>query len=116
MALRDLLRTREGGPTLYRRQWAETSDPLVAEARAQTLAIQQLQLWLRLVYSALALAVLLAYWGLSDRQNLALGIAGAVLCVPALVAVVELRTGIRNGRSNVEAMLKVLEQEHDPTS
>lgn len=115
MALWDLLRRNGGDPALYRRQWSETSDPLVAEARSQTLAIQQLQLWLRLAYSALALAVLLGYWGLSGRQHLVLGIAGSVLAVLFFAVVVVLRTGIRNGRRNVEAMLKVLEGERDIT-
>ena len=38
---------------LYRREWAETNNPLVNEARAQTLALQRLQVWLRLAYAAL---------------------------------------------------------------
>lgn len=109
MALRDLLRSREGSPTLYRQPWSETSNPLVAEARSQTLAIQQLQLWLRLAYSALALAALLAYWGFSDNQNVAVGIVSVALCAIALMVVIVLRTGIRNGRANVEAMLRELE-------
>ena len=108
MALRDLLRSREGRPTLYRQPWSETSNPLVAEARSQTLAIQQLQLWLRLAYSALALAALLGYWGFTDGKSIPAGIAGVVLGVFSLAVVIILRTGIANGRRNVEAMLETL--------
>lgn len=112
MAFWDSLRKHGEKPALYRQQWAETSNPLVAEARSQTLAIQQLQLWLRLAYSALALAVLMGYWGFVDGGNTVVGILGVVLCMPALIAVIVLRTGIRNGRQNVEAMLRTLESEH----
>lgn len=115
MALRDLQRMRDRVPTLHRQPWSETSNPLVVEARSQTLAIQQLQLWLRLAYSALALSVLLGYWGLSDNRHVVLGVIGVVLSVIALAVVVVLRTGIRNGRANVEAMLKVLENSRDTT-
>jgi hypothetical protein len=108
MAFRDLLRSDGKGPKLYRRPWSETDNPLVAEARAQTRAIQQLQLWLRLAYSALALAALLGYWGFTDGKSIPAGIAGVVLGVFSLAVVIILRTGIANGRRNVEAMLETL--------
>lgn len=97
-------------PSLYRRAWQETTDPLVVEARAQTLALQKLQLWLRLAYSVLALSVLLAAWGVSEGGGTAATIAGAVLSLLALACVLVLRTGIDHGRKNVNAMLATLEQ------
>ena len=109
MALRDLFVSGDGKPKLYRQAWSETSDPLVAEARSQTLAIQRLQIWLRLAYSVLALAALLGYWGFTDGHSIVLGVVGVVLGCLALAIVMVLRTGIRNGRHNVEAMLQVLE-------
>lgn len=111
MALKDLLRPNGEKLTLHRRAWSETSNPLVIEARAQTLAIQRLQIWLRLAYSVLALAVLLGYWGFTTEGKLPFGVLGAVIGVLAFVVVVILRTGIGNGRRNVEAMLEVLESE-----
>jgi|GEM_PF-510178 len=113
MALRDLFVSSDGKPKLYRQAWSETSDPLVAEARSQTLAIQRLQLWLRLAYSALALAALLAYWGFTDGHSIVLGVVGSVLGSLALGVVMVLRTGIRNGRNNVEAMLRALEAKRE---
>ena len=109
MGLREAFRGKDGEPSLYRRAWKETDNPLVVEARAQTLAIQKLQLWLRLAYSVLALAVLLGYWGFQEGGGLVAGIAGVVIGVLALVCVLVLRTGINNGRKNVNAMLESLQ-------
>ena len=109
MGLRDALRTREGEPSLYRHAWQETNNPLVVEARAQTLAIQKLQLWLRLAYSVLALAVLLGYWGFVEHGGLVAGVAGVVMGIIALACVLVLRLGIGNGRKNVNAMLEALQ-------
>lgn len=110
MKLRELLRDKDGKPTLYRRAWQETDDPLVAEARAQTLAIQRLQLWLRLAYSALALGTLLAYWGFAEHGGTVAGVCGVIVGGLALVCVLVLRTGIAHGRNNVNAMLQDLEK------
>ena len=97
-------------PSLYRHAWTQTDNPLVAEARAQTLALQRLQLWLRLAYSVLALAALLGYWGFAEGGGLVAGVAGAIVGVAALCCVLVLRTGIAHGRTNVQAMLATLEQ------
>ena len=108
MGLRETLRGKANIPSLYRRPWQETDDPLVAEARAQTLAIQRLQLWLRLAYSVLALAVLLGYWGFSEGGSTVAGVCGVIVGVFALACVLVLRTGIAHGRKNVNAMLDAL--------
>lgn len=108
MSLMDALRGAAREPSLYRREWQQTDNPIVAEARAQTLAIQRLQIWLRLAYSALALAVLLGYWGLAQGNAPVLGVIGVVMGVFALICVFVLRTGIAHGRQNVEAMLDAL--------
>ena len=109
MSFRDMLRPGGKRLELYRKRWSETDDPLVAEARSQTLAIQQLQLWLRLAYSALAVAVLLGYWGFVDGHSTVAGVIGCILGLLSLFIVIVLRTGIANGRKNVEAMLSELE-------
>lgn len=116
MGLRDMLRRGGDGPSLYRRAWTETDDPLVAEARAQTLAIQRLETWLHLAYSALALAALLGYWGFAEGGGLVPGVVGVVIGVLALACVLVLRTGIANGRANVNAMLSELERRKETTS
>ena len=110
MSILDSLRGSDGQPAIYRRAWEASDDPLVNEAREQTLALQRLQLWLRLGYSALAIGVLLAYWGFTEGSNVVLGVIGVVLGVLAFVCVVVLRTGISHGRANVNAMLDELEQ------
>ena len=107
MRILDSLRGSDGQPAIYRRAWEASDDPLVNEAREQTLALQRLQLWLRLGYSALAIGVLLAYWGFTEGSNVVLGVIGVVLGVLAFVV---LRTGISHGRANVNAMLDELER------
>jgi hypothetical protein len=102
-------RKKSGEKQLYRRKWTETSNPLVAEARAQTLAIQRLQIWLRLGYAVLAIAVLMGYYGFSNEGFLPLGIVGVVLGILSFVVVAVLRVGIGNGRKNVNAMLEELQ-------
>lgn len=116
MGLREALRGKYGERAIYRRAWQETDDPLVAEARAQTLAIQRLQTWLRLAYSALALAPLLGYWGFASGGGVAFGVCGIILGILALVCVIVLRTGIAHGRTNVNAMLEELERRKTPYS
>ena len=94
---------------LYRRKWEETSNPIVQEARAQTLAIQRLLVWLRLGYAFLAAAALLCYWGCSEPVRIVPAVCGVVLGIVSLLVVIVLRSGIANGRKNVNAMLDELE-------
>lgn len=117
MGLFDALKGGANAKTLYRREWQETNNPVVREARAQTLAIQRLQVWLRLAYSVLTLAVLLGYWGFYENGGIAIGVVAAILGVLAFLVVIVLRTGIANGRKNVNAMLDSLqEQSKEATS
>ena len=109
--LSDALHDKSGERVLYRHAWQETDNPLVAEARAPTLALQRLQTWLRLAYSALALGVLLGYWGFAQDGGRVAGVAGVVVGVLALVCVLVLRRGIDHGRRNVSAMLDALERD-----
>jgi hypothetical protein len=106
MSILDSLRGSDGQPAIYRRAWEASDDPLVNEARAQTLAIQRLQVWLRLGYAVLAAAVLLAYWGFGEGGGVVAGVIGVVLGVLTLVVVIILRVGITHGRQNVNAMLE----------
>lgn len=91
---------------LYRREWKDTDNPLVEEARAQTLALQRLQVWLRLAYAMLAASFLLGYWGFAEGGGTVAGVVGAVLCVLTFAVVAVLRIGISHGRDNVNAMLE----------
>lgn len=91
---------------IHRRKWAETDNPLVIEARAQTLALQRLQVWLRLGYAVLAAGVLLAIWGFVEGGGIVAGVVGAVLSALTLAFVIVLRVGISHGRQNVNAMLE----------
>ncbi len=116
MSLRELFRRDGEGPSLYRRAWSKTDDPLVAEARSQTLAIQRLEVWLRLAYSALAGAALLTYWGFAGDGSTTFGVVGVLVAALSFACVVVLRTGIAHGRRNVMAMLDELEQRKDERS
>ena len=89
---------------IHRRKWVETDNPLVKEARAQTLALQRLQTWLRLGYAVLAAAVLLAIWGFTEGGGIVAGVVGIVLGLLTLAFVIILRVGIAHGRQNVNAM------------
>ncbi len=109
MGMREWARKSSEGPVLYRRAWSETDNPLVAEARAQTLALQRLQTWLRLAYAILAMGALLGYWGLYEGHSTAVGVVGIVLGAVTLAFVMVLRRGIAHGRQNVNAMLDVLQ-------
>jgi hypothetical protein len=100
---------------LYRRKWEETDNPLVKEARAQTLALQRLQVWLRLAYAFLAGGVLLGYWGFAEGGGLWAKILGIVIAVLSFAVVMVLRTGIDHGRRNVNAMLDELERANATT-
>jgi hypothetical protein len=107
------MKDRQGGEMrkLYRREWKPTNNPLVAEARAQTLAIQRLQIWLRLSYAVLAMAVLLGYWGFAEGGGVWACVLGIVVGLASLFVVMVLRTGIDHGRRNVNAMLEELQSE-----
>ncbi|MDO4798504.1 MAG: hypothetical protein Q4A01_10875 [Coriobacteriales bacterium] len=94
---------------LYRREWKQTDDSLVNEARAQTLALQRLQVWLRLGYALLAASFLLGYWGFAEGGGMVAGVLGIVFGVLSLIVVVVLRIGIANGRKNVNAMLEAMQ-------
>ena len=98
-----------GEKKLYRRKWVETDNPLVNEARAQTLALQRLQVWLRLAYAAIAAAVLLGYWGFVEGGGIVAGVIAIVLGVISLGVTIVLRVGIDHGRRNVNAMLDALQ-------
>ena len=94
---------------LYRREWKQTDNPLVAEARAQTLALQRLQTWLRLAYAMVAIGVLVAYWGFAENGGMVAGVIGIVFGVIAIAITIVLRVGIDHGRKNVNAMLEQLQ-------
>ena len=115
-AWHQVFRDADGTPKLYRRSWAEASDPRVAEARSQTLALQRLQTWLRLGYAALALGVLAAYWGFSEGGSVVVGVVGIVFTALSLVVVLVLRIGIDHGRRNVNAILDALIDDAQTTS
>ncbi len=94
---------------LYRRKWAPTDNPVVIEARQQTLALQRLQVWLRLAYAFISIGVLLAYWGFAQGGGLVASISGVLIAVVSFVIAMVFRVGIDHGRKNVNAMLEELE-------
>ncbi len=94
---------------LYRRKWAPSDNPLVDEARQQTLALQRLQVWLRLAYAGISIGVLVAYWGFSESGGVVFGVIGVIMAIISFAIAMVLRTGIDHGRKNVNAMLEELQ-------
>lgn len=94
---------------LYRREWEQTDNPIVNEARQQTLALQRLQTWMRLAYAGIAAGALLAYWGFTQGSNVALAVVGVIVAVLFFAIAMVFRIGISHGRKNVNAMLEHLE-------
>lgn len=81
------------------------TEELMREARLQTEAIQRLDVWLRLGYSAMAVGFLLGWWGLCGQGGVGLGILGVVLLVLGAVAALVLKVGTTRARKNVSHIL-----------
>lgn len=81
-------------------------DELIVEANMQTRAIGRLMVWQRLGYSAIALGVLLGWWGLFGSSTVALGVVGVVLLAVGAVVSAVLHRGIKNAKMNVHALMR----------
>lgn len=81
-------------------------DELVAEADMQTRAIGRLMVWQRLGYSAIALGVLLGWWGFYGSSTVALGVVGVVLLAIGVAVSLVLHRGIKNAKLNVRALMR----------
>ncbi|WP_130811064.1 hypothetical protein [Olsenella sp. Marseille-P4559] len=78
---------------------------LISEARAQTDAIQRLEVWARADYGLLALGVILGLWRFTYSGPAWAGGVGIALAVAAGALAAVFYVGIRNAKRNVEHIL-----------
>lgn len=83
---------------------------LLEEARLQQSALEQLRSWQRNAMLASSCGMVLAWWGLSSSgARLIFGIAGVLFMLLGILCAAVIGLGIRNGRRNVEQLLRAAE-------
>ncbi len=88
---------------------------LLEEARLQQGALKQLRAWQRNAMVASSCGVVLAWWGLTGgRTRLVLGIAGMLIMILGILCAAVIGLGIRNGRRNVEQLLRAAQAKEKP--
>ncbi len=87
-----------------------TPRQLLEEARQQKEALAQLGGWQRNAMLASSCGAALAWWGLTGGGvRSVLGAAGVLLTLTGVLCAALIGLGIRNGRRNVERLLKAAE-------
>lgn len=79
---------------------------LIQEARMQTEAIGLLGVWWRFAISLMTLGILLCFWSLVIQFSILRGVFGIILTVIAGSAAFLIQVGRKNGKRNVENILK----------
>lgn len=80
---------------------------LLREAQQQTDALKQLKHWMQWAMIVSSCAVALAWWGLmGEGFRFAFGIVGVVATFAGIICAALIGLGIRNGRRNVEHILR----------
>ena len=88
-----------------------TKQQLLAEAKLQQEALQQLGQWMVLAMAISTCGFALAWWGFAlSPLPVVIGPVGVVLTAVAVFCAAILGLGIRNGRRNVEHILKAAER------
>jgi len=82
---------------------------LMKEARMQTEALMRLAVWRRAALSLMALGVLLGYWSIAIHHNTVAGIIGVLAAMIAGGVAFLISVGRKNGKKNVEKILKAVE-------
>lgn len=83
---------------------------LVAEAKMQMTALRRINMWKKLAFVVSATGVALAYYGLSSTpSHLFPSILGIFLSVMGFAAAAVFNLGLKNGRRNVEKMIRVVD-------
>ena len=81
---------------------------LLREAQMQTEALMRLGVWKRAAMSFMALGILLSFWSFVIEFHIAAGIFGILLAVLAGWATFLIHVGRKNGKKNVEKILKAV--------
>jgi len=82
---------------------------LIQEAKMQTEALMRLAVWQRAALSLMALGILLGFWGFAIQENFLSGICGVLVAGVSGCAAFLIWTGRRNGKRNVDKILKAVE-------
>lgn len=84
---------------------------LTTEAQMQLFALKKISIWRSIAIAVSTLGTAITYAGLAGtNRHLFLGILGVIIILLGLGCALVFNLGIRNGRRNVEKMLKVLEE------
>lgn len=85
---------------------------LSLESEQQLKALKMIGRWRTLALALSAVGIALAYYGFHGAaKNLSMGIPGILLIVVGFAGAAILNLGIRNGKRNVEKMIRLLEEE-----
>ncbi|MDO4325213.1 MAG: hypothetical protein Q4E24_04120 [bacterium] len=81
---------------------------LIREAKMQTEALMRLGIWRRAALSLMALGILLSFWSFVIQIHILAGIFGILVAVLAGWASFLITVGTKNGKKNVEKILKAV--------
>lgn len=82
---------------------------LIQEAKMQTEALMRLAIWRRAALSLMTLGILLSFWSFVIQIHILRGVFGIVCAAAAGGAAFLISVGRRNGKRNVEKILKAAE-------
>lgn len=84
-------------------------EALKREADMQTKMIGNLVRWLRAALVLSSVGVVLAWWGFTGQgYRTGVGAAGALVTLLCMIAAVVINLGVKNGKRNVDKMLRIL--------
>ncbi|MDO4473520.1 MAG: hypothetical protein Q4B75_02525 [Eubacteriales bacterium] len=87
---------------------------ITLESEQQLKAIKTIGRWRTYAIALSAVGVALAYYGFQDGVNhLSIGIPGILLIAAGFAGATILNLGIKNGKRNVEKMLRLLEEDRN---
>lgn len=88
---------------------AEEKKQMMYEANMQNKMLVNLSKWFRNIMTLSSIGVVIAYYGLSGSGvKFAFGIFGVLFTVICVIACLLINLGIRNGRKNVNHILKLI--------
>lgn len=84
---------------------------MMKEAEMQIKALKKINKWKLYAIAFSTVGVALTYAGMAgNSRHLCLGILGIILIIAGITAAFLLNLGLRNGRRNVEKILRVVEK------
>ncbi len=85
---------------------------LSKEAKMQIKALKKISQWKTFIFGISIIGVAITYAGFSGTEkNIFMSILGIAILIISTIVVIILNLGLKNGRKNVEKMLKILNKE-----